>query len=326
MPIPDGEPPSEFRIWTWGDNPTLKGTVRLDEESAAAVIAAYNEHGVDLAIDYEHQTFNSEDNGKPAPAAGWFKPEVRADGLWATSVRWTDEARSYLKQRSYRYFSPTAELEAKTRRPVRLMPMALTNWPATKNLEPLVARADETTTETTMKTVLVALGLKADADEAAAERAATKLREFKGKVLALTGKDSGSDALGVLTALKLKAEKADALETELQKLKDETIAAEKKTLIDDAILNLGVAPAKRADLEALELKALKVTLSLLPKVKQPAEPPKVEPKNADVSGLSEAERVILKNTGLTPEKYLEHRKQYRAAMSERGLRTLSEES
>ena len=48
-----------------------------------------------------------------------------------------------LKSREYRYFSPTALLDAKTRKPVRLMPMALTNWPATTGITPLVARADE---------------------------------------------------------------------------------------------------------------------------------------------------------------------------------------
>lgn len=144
--MPDGDtPPTEFRIWKWGENKTLKGTVVLDEKSAKAVIDAYREHGVELAIDYEHQTFNAEENGKPAPAAGWFTPEVREDGLWATAVRWTEQAAGYLKAREYRFFSPVALLDAKTRRPVRLMPMALTNWPATNNLEPLVARAPHET-------------------------------------------------------------------------------------------------------------------------------------------------------------------------------------
>jgi hypothetical protein len=109
LPIPDsGDAPSEFRIWKWGENKTLKGTVVLDEASAKAVVNAFRDHGVELAIDYEHQTFNAEDNGKEAPAAGWFTPEVREDGLWATAVRWTDRASAYLKAKEYRYFSPVA--------------------------------------------------------------------------------------------------------------------------------------------------------------------------------------------------------------------------
>lgn len=311
MPIPEGaEPPSEFRIWTWGENDTLQGKVVLDRKAAEAVIANYVKHGVELSIDYEHQTFNAEDNGKEAPAAGWFTPEIRDDGLWATNVHWTDKASAYLKSREYRYFSPSVELDSKTRKPVRLMPMALTNWPATKNLEPLVARAPETHEEDNhMKTVLVALGLKADADEAAAEKVAGKLRKFKTEVLALAGKESGSEAIGVLTALRMKAEKADALETELAKLKADQVAAEKGALIDEAIKG-GVAPAKRAELEALDLGALKVCLSLLPKRPEAAQPPAKAP--AVASALTAEEAEIVKMTGLTPEKFLEHRKAYKA--------------
>jgi len=288
----DGSPPTEFRIWKFGENDTLVGKVNLDEKSAKRVMDAFNAHGVDLAIDYEHQTFGAVDNGKPAPAAGWFKPEVRTDGLYAANVQWTDEAAGYLKARQYRYFSPTAMLDAKSRTPVKLMPMALTNWPATRNITPLIARADETTTENTMKTVLVALGLKAEADE--------------------------SDALGALTALKLRADKADALEAdltkvngELAKLKADQIAEQKKALIDEAIKG-GVAPAKRGELEALELSALKVCLSLLPKAAPAAvEPAKDAPAVVAASGLSADELKVIKTTGLSPEKYLEHKAAYR---------------
>jgi hypothetical protein len=312
LPIPEsGDAPTEFRIWKWGENKTLKGTVVLDEKSAAAVMAAYSEHGVELAIDYEHQTFNAEDNGKPAPAAGWFKPEVRDDGLWAVGVRWTDEAAGYLKSRQYRYFSPTALLDGKTRKPVRLMPMALTNWPATKNLEPLVARADEPSTENTMKTVLVALGLKAESDEAEAFAAANELRDFKRAVLSLAGKDSPSDALGVLTALRLKAEQAETAISELTKFKSEQIEAQKKALIDEAIKN-GVAPAKRAELEALDLNGLKVCLSVMPKATAAAIEPKDEPAAAvAASGLTPDELKVIKMTGLSPEKFIEHKAAYK---------------
>lgn len=307
----DGSPPSEFRIWKFGENDTLVGKVNLDEKSAKRVMDAFNAHGVDLAIDYEHQTFGAADNGKPAPAAGWFKPEVRADGLYAANVQWTDEAAGYLKSRQYRYFSPTAMLDAKSRTPVKLMPMALTNWPATRNITPLIARADETPTENTMKTVLVALGLKAEADEAEAFAAANKLRELERAIFALAGKESAADALGALTAMKLKAESADVAIAELAKFKADAVAAEKNSLIDAAIKG-GVAPAKRAEIEALELSALKVCLSLLPKAAPAAvEPAADAPAVIAASGLSKEELAVIKTTGLSPEKYLEHKAAYR---------------
>jgi len=319
LPIPDGaDAPSEFRIWKWGENSTLKGKVNLDKASAQAVVDTFNEHGVELAIDYEHQTFNSEENGKPAPAAGWFKPEVREDGLWAVSVRWTDEALGYLKSRQYRYFSPTAILDAKTRKPVRLMPMALTNWPATKNLEPLVARADEPHTEQTMKTVLVALGLKADADETEAFAAVNSLREFAREVLALSGTKNHGEAMGALLALKSKAEKADASDAELTKFRAEFAAKEVTSLLDEAIKDGRVAPAKRAELEALHAKhgveALRTCLSMLPKAAPAAVPP-VEgaASAAATSGLTDEQLKILKLTGLSPEKFLEAKREHEAA-------------
>lgn len=268
-------------------------------------MSAYAEHGVELAIDYEHQTLNAETNGKPAPAAGWFKPEVREDGLYATGVHWTDEASGYLKSRQYRYFSPVALLDAKTRKPTKLLPMALTNWPATKNLASLVARADETSTENTMKTVLVALGLKAEADEAEAFAAVNSQREFMRAAFAIAGKDSASDALGALTALKLKAEQGETAVAELAKLKADQIASEKKSLIDAAIAG-GVPAAKRGELDALELSALKVCLSILPKQAAPAIEKPAEAQ-ADASGLTPEVLKVLKATGVKPEEFAKHR-------------------
>src|SRR6185369_7798673 len=99
--------PTEFRLFQLGDNPTSKGTFKLDAAGIAQVMASYQDHGTELAMDYEHQTFAAKDNGKPAPAAAWFNLNARADGLWATNVRWTDTAAQMLRAKEYRYFSPT---------------------------------------------------------------------------------------------------------------------------------------------------------------------------------------------------------------------------
>lgn len=319
-----GSPPTEFRIWKFGENDTLAGPVVLDDKSAKKVIEAFSTHGVDLAIDYEHQTFGAEKNGKPAPAAGWFKPEVREDGLYAASVQWTDEASGYLKSRQYRYFSPTAIIDAKSRKPVKLMPMALTNWPATKNLVPLVARVDSTPEkENRMNTVLVALGLKADADETEAFAAVNALREFEREAIALSGGKNAAEAIGALLALKAKAEKADALETELTKLRADQAANETKSLLDAAIVG-GVDPAKRPELEAYAAKhgveALKFTVSLLPKKAPAAVPPAPDVVPAAAVGMFSAEQVeLIKQIGADPVAVAKHKAQspaYSAANSE----------
>lgn len=133
--------------------------------------------------------------------------------------------------------------------------------------------------------------------------------------LGLASETEQDAAIGAIAALKLRADKADALEAdltkvtdELTKLKAEHIAEEKKSLIDAAILG-GVAPAKRAELEALELSALKVCLSLLPK-KAPAavEPPVDDKKVVDAAALTPEQLKVLRLTGVTPEKFFEHQK------------------
>ena len=108
----------------------------VDEASLMSMAADFRSRGVDLVIDYEHQSLQ----GERAPAAGWIKElEARGDGLWAR-VDWTQQARDYLEKKEYRYFSPVLRLDPETRRPVALLHMGLTNVPAIKHLPPLVAR------------------------------------------------------------------------------------------------------------------------------------------------------------------------------------------
>ncbi len=108
----------------------------VDQESLAAIVAAFENRGIDLVIDYEHQTLQ----GKRAPAAGWIKVlEAREDGLWGR-VEWTAQAKEYLQEREYRYFSPVLRLDPDTRKPTVLLQVALTNVPAIKGLPPLVAK------------------------------------------------------------------------------------------------------------------------------------------------------------------------------------------
>ncbi len=132
-------PPKAFRIFPFGEIETTKGRFLFDEEAARRVIEAWKDYGNRLPIDYEHQTFDPVTNG-PVPAAGWFDLEVRPDGLWAVNVEWTPRAEELLKNREYRYFSPTFRTDD-AGRIVELINVALVNLPATKHMEPLVAKA-----------------------------------------------------------------------------------------------------------------------------------------------------------------------------------------
>lgn len=115
----------------------------------------------DILVDYEHQSRNSQENGKPAPAAGWIKEvDARPDGLYGR-VEWTDNAAAAIKAKEYRYISPVY-FHTKAGEVLALQTVALTNVPnldlfeisahsifSTRNTEP----------EVSMKKVLAALGL-----------------------------------------------------------------------------------------------------------------------------------------------------------------------
>ena len=141
-----GRVPEWVRLLPLGEVPLGDGREPLwvDEEALAAILTHFRERGLDLVVDYEHQTLS----GRKAPAAGWIRElEIRSaggtpepeDGLWAR-VEWTATAREHLRAREYRYFSPVLRLEEGTRRPLALLHAALTNTPAINGLAPLVAK------------------------------------------------------------------------------------------------------------------------------------------------------------------------------------------
>ncbi len=108
----------------------------VDQEGMAQVVDAWKARGNDLVFDYEHQTLD----GVQAPAAGWIKELVaKTDGIWAR-VEWTDKAKEYIGAKEYRYYSPVVALDSKTRRVKALLHVALTNFPAIRNLPALAAR------------------------------------------------------------------------------------------------------------------------------------------------------------------------------------------
>lgn len=135
------EPPSEFRIFRAGPNETLRGTFLFDEAAAKSVMAEYEAHGIDLMLDYGHASIVS-DGADPAlagRAAGWFCLEVRNGELWAVNVRWTPAAAQALRNKEWRYMSPAFTADVESGRVLALTNVAITNLPATRRLEPLMA-------------------------------------------------------------------------------------------------------------------------------------------------------------------------------------------
>jgi len=101
----DGKLPSEIHIVPIGE--WKERGFRITAEDCQDIIRNFESFGIKLVIDYEHQSLNCMGNGAAAPAAGWIgKLELRENGVWATDLEWTDDAKKYLESKQYRYISP----------------------------------------------------------------------------------------------------------------------------------------------------------------------------------------------------------------------------
>lgn len=141
-PVGGAPVPTEVLIVPWGQVDSTNGSFIVDDESARLAIEAFEAHGTDLPVDYEHQTLGgpfTSPTGQ-APAAGWIKKlEARpGQGIFA-HVEWTDAAAEQLVARQYRYLSPVAIVRKADRKLIALHSLALTNKPAIVGAEPIVA-------------------------------------------------------------------------------------------------------------------------------------------------------------------------------------------
>ena len=92
------------------------------------------ERGVDLVVDYEHQTLT----GDRAPAAGWVKELFAEDGHIKARVEWTLPAKQYLENKEYRYLSPVITVRKSDNKATGLHSLALTNTPGLAGMTPIV--------------------------------------------------------------------------------------------------------------------------------------------------------------------------------------------
>jgi phage I-like protein len=238
----------------------------VDKESLKSMVAAFRSRGIDLVIDYEHQSLN----GERAPAAGWIKDlEARDDGLWAR-VDWTQKAQEYLAHREYRYFSPVLRLDPETRRPIALMHVGLTNVPAINHLPPLVARwggDDKAARELPREEVALGvpmreidpvkekskmvdklkrlLGLTTEAEEGAiCGKALEAFREL-GMILNLPDDATVAQLKGAVEAHQASTGRLLKAEEEVQALKARLVEETTERFVEEALKTGKVSPAQR---------------------------------------------------------------------------------
>jgi phage I-like protein len=143
---PEGEiqltPCGEFR--SIDGRPVEAPSWIMDAAAAKDVIAFCSARQTPFLIDYEHQSMRAKDNGKEAPAAGWFAGTALAwregKGLFA-KADWTQRANDYIANNEYKFISPVILFEKVTGRVKGILSAALTNTPAIDGMDEVLACA-----------------------------------------------------------------------------------------------------------------------------------------------------------------------------------------
>jgi len=236
--------PTSFQVFPYGQV-RLQGDEPFTVDDAAMndVIARFEARGIDMVIDYEHQTEGGDyasPDGK-APAAGWVKNlENRGvNGLWV-NVEWTETARELLAKREYRYYSPVFFVSKDGRRLVELLRLALTNAPRLDWIRPIVAKNGNPTSRSQDMDLLILLAKKLGLPETSTqEQVLAKLGELQATqpiackealdALGLAETVSKSELVATIHALKQRPDYSQEIAALKQKLaireRDELVAA-----------------------------------------------------------------------------------------------------
>lgn len=294
--LPSGkEPPKEFRLFSAGTVKTTKGEFLFSERSQREVLARSKEWGNRHSMDWEHRALFAAMSGDGrAPASAWYDLEVRAGALWASNVEWTKQGSEDVLGKSYRYISPAFDYDADTLEIVELINASLTNLPATRGMDPLLAshlagganRSSKGVEKMELKALIAMLGLPANSTEAEVLAHLSRTKDFRAAVLSTSGRTSEAEALAALSAGKADAERASKLQGEIDAMK----AAGAKNEVD-ALLSQGEKEGKippgsdlRKYLSTQSADQVKAFLAVAPKVA----PGKVGQERSGSSGTTES--------------------------------------
>lgn len=290
----------------------IQNTIRRFNPSGEGV-------GLDLVLDYEHQTDLSAENGKPAPASGWIKKLLNKgnEGLWGV-VEWTAEAKEFISRRAYRFLSPVF-MHDKEGNITALLRAGLTNAPNLElkafNTENLELWEDFNVLKTELCTLLGLQENATDEDVIAAVKTLAGANEETPKSLNKIAAASGAASTNtddILLAInKMKSETVDAkayaaLNKEVEELKAERLNEKALTAVNSAVAAGNLPPAlkdKALDMyKNLGAAYFESFVEALPKVAVNKETTQAVPEKKDK--LSNEELAICKSMGVKTEDYL----------------------
>lgn len=164
----------EIKILPLGLVKSQKGKFFVDKEGYNLMKKTFVERGIDVVVDYEHQTLGDIQ----APAGGWIKDLFLKEDAIVAQVEWTQKAKEYIANKEYRYLSPVVQVRKKDRKAISLHSVALTNTPAIDCMYTIKNSLDIEGIEEMelLEQLITLLGLAEGATE---EEVLSKLKELK---------------------------------------------------------------------------------------------------------------------------------------------------
>lgn len=305
-------------------------------EIAAKLIADIAALVNPIAIDYEHQTLLSAENGQKAPAAGWFTAEGmewrEGEGLFA-KVEWTEIAKLHIDAKEYKFISPVILYDKKTGAVKKILNAALTNNAAIDGMEEVSARLTVSLTQQETLSMnleelleqlrwMLNLPTLATPEEVLAElqKATAAIKAAQPEAVAAAGFSVAglvASLGGQVAALKVAApdpakfvpvDAMAALQTEVAALRNEKVARDVDGVVVAALTAGKLLPPQEKwarDLGMKDLAALTAyldtaqTVAALSGTQTGGTPPAGQPAGE----LSESQLAMCRSTGVDPEDF-----------------------
>lgn len=251
--------PNAIKILPLGAVSSQKGDFVVDGESFRLMRDQIASRGVDVVIDYEHQTLKDDQ----APAGGWIKEIILTDDAIMAKVEWTPKATEYLANKEYRYLSPVVMVRNSDHKAVMLHSVGLTNVPAINHMFPIVnafdpnMKGEETPVNELLNKLIKLLGLDEGTSEEAvldalqsamapAKPAAEGAQVVANKtILDLLGVPETAKTEDVAAAIVALKAPALSVEQELLALKEKIGKQEADQRVDAALKAGKIAPAQK---------------------------------------------------------------------------------
>lgn len=323
--------PVEWTLLKVGDNPICQegrdGNIRLPPDKMKSIVEYFDKKGEEIPIDSEHYLYELANQKKMdesevlrlfpggVAALGYGRLALSGENL-RIRVKWTPTAYEFMKEKIYKYFSPS--LRGLEKGPLRVTSVAMTNTPAINHLDALAASANKrpatgrkesmSKLENALKRLLgrdsIALG--AETEEKEKDQIACEVDEKASlieQVKKLLGLAPEATLDEVIAALKAETEKAASADEKQEKLDELAASAEKRE--HERLVAQGRSEGKISDADmeyvnSLDSKALSAHLAHTAR-KIPLQRTPAPSRKSDSVALSAVDRVAidsLRNAGV----------------------------